>query len=80
MAFFALDTETTGLPTSRGKPTTKNLSCYDSCRMVSIAIVEFNRFGKEIDSWHAIVYPDNFRVGATHIHGITQEQAEKEGK
>tara|TARA_R110002073_G_scaffold329440_1_gene511894 strand:- start:1245 stop:2456 length:1212 start_codon:yes stop_codon:yes gene_type:complete len=48
--------------------------------MVSIAIVEFNRFGKEIDSWHAIVYPDNFRVGATHIHGITQEQAEKEGK
>ena len=80
MAFFALDTETTGIPTSRAKPTTKNLSCYDSCRMVSIAIVEFNRLGKEVDNWHAVVYPDNFKVAATHIHGITQEQAEKEGK
>jgi len=80
MSFIALDTETTGIPTSRAKPTSKNLHHYDSCRMVSIAIVEFNSLGKEVDSWHAIIYPDNFKVDATHIHGITQEQAEKEGK
>jgi len=79
MAFIALDTETTGIPTSRAKPTTKNLHHYDSCRMVSIAIVEYNCYGKEVDSWHKIIYPDNFKVDATHIHGITQEQAEKEG-
>ena len=80
MSFIALDTETTGIPTSRAKPTSKNLHHYDSCRMVSIAIVEFNSLGKEVDSWHAIIYPDNFKVDASHIHGITQEQAEKEGK
>lgn len=80
MAFIALDTETTGIPTSRAKPTTKNLHHYESCRMVSIAIVEYNGLGKEVDSWHTIIYPDNFKVNATHIHGITQEQAEKEGK
>ena len=80
MAFIALDTETTGIPTSRAKPTSKNLYHYDSCRMVSIAIVEFNSIGKEVDSWHTLIYPDSFKVGATHIHGITQEQAEKEGK
>ena len=80
MSFIALDTDTTGIPTSRAKPTPKNLHHYDSCRMVSIAIVEFNGLGKEVDSWHAIIYPDNFKVDATHIHGITQEQAEKEGK
>ncbi len=59
MAFIALDTETTGIPTSRAKPTTKNLQHYDSCRMVSIAIVEYNGLGKEVDSWLAIIYPDN---------------------
>lgn len=80
MSFIALDTETTGLPTSRAKPTSKNLHHYDSCRMVSIAIVEFNEFGKEVDSMSVIIYPDDFKVDATHIHGITQERAEKEGK
>ena len=80
MAFIALDTETTGIPTSRAKPTTKNLHHYDSCRMVSIAIVEFNSLGKEVDSWYTLIYPDNFKMDATHIHGITQEQAEKAGK
>ena len=80
MSFIALDTETTGIPTSRAKPTTKNLHHYDSCRMVSIAIVEFNGLGQEVDTWHTIIYPDNFKVDATHVHGITQEQAEKEGK
>jgi DNA polymerase III epsilon subunit-like protein len=80
MSFISIDTETTGLPTSRAKPTTKNISHYDSCRMISIAVVEFNSLGKEVDSWHAIIRPDNFKVDATHIHGITQEHAEKEGR
>ena len=79
MAYIAIDTETTGIPTSRAKPTSKNLSHYDSCRMVSIAIVEFDEFGKEVASMHNIIYPDNFKVDATHIHGITQEKAEKDG-
>tara|TARA_R110002073_G_scaffold123085_5_gene266437 strand:- start:4060 stop:5271 length:1212 start_codon:yes stop_codon:yes gene_type:complete len=48
--------------------------------MLSFAVVEFTEGGKEVDSWHTLIYPDNFKVEATHVHGITQEQSEKEGR
>jgi DNA polymerase III epsilon subunit-like protein len=79
MVYFAIDTETTGLPTSRAKPTPSNISHYDSCRMLSLAIIEYSDDHKEEGAHHFIVKPDGFEVGATHIHGITQEMAESQG-
>ena len=80
MAYFAFDTETTGLPATRAKPNAKNISAWDSCRMLSMAVVEFTADHKILATNHMIVYPDNFQVAATEIHGITEEQAKAEGK
>lgn len=80
MAYFAFDTETTGLPTTRAKPTKDNISAWDNCRMLSMAIVEFRPDHKILADHTMIVYPDNFEVGATEIHGITDEKAKAEGK
>ena len=79
MVYFALDTETTGLPTSRAKPTPGNISHYDECRMLSLAVVEFSDDHKESSAHHFLVKPDGFEVKATHVHGITQEKAEQDG-
>ncbi len=80
MSYFAFDTETTGLPTTRAKPTKDNISAWDNCRMLSMAIVEFNPDDKILATEHMLVYPDNFEVAATEIHGITEEKAKSEGK
>ena len=80
MAYFAFDTETTGLPATRARPTKDNISAWDNCRMLSMAIVEFTADHKILQKHHAIVKPDGFKVDATHIHGITEEQAFSEGK
>jgi DNA polymerase III epsilon subunit-like protein len=78
--YVAFDTETSGLPTSRArKVTLKNLSTWDSCRLLSIALVVYNDDHTENSSFHAVVKPDGFEVGATEIHGITKEFAEAEG-
>ena len=79
MVYFAIDTETTGLPTSRAKPTTSNFSQYNTCRMLSLAIVEFSDDHKEQNAHHFLVKPEDFKVEATHIHGITQEMADTQG-
>lgn len=77
--FLAFDCETSGLPKHR-KCGYKNLEAFDSCRLVSLAVVEFDAEHKEIGSWHFIVKPDGFQVKATEIHGITHEQALREGR
>ena len=77
--YFAIDTETTGLPTSRANPTPENISAYDGCRMLSFAVVEFDENHKEVSAQEFIVYPDNFEVAATEIHGITTEHAKEVG-
>lgn len=79
-AYFAFDTETTGLPLSRAKPTAQNISNWDKCRVLSLAFVEFNQDHKILAEHYTLVYPDNFEVAATEIHGITEEQAKTEGK
>lgn len=79
-AYFAFDTETTGLPISRSKPTAQNLSNWDKCRVLSLAFVEFNQDHKILAEHYVLVYPDTFEVAATEIHGITEEQAKSEGK
>lgn len=76
---IAFDTETTGLPKTRAKPTTENIQLFDECRMLSVACVIFDIDGNIIDKYHRIVMPDGFEVKATEIHGITTEKALKEG-
>jgi len=80
MSYVVFDTETTGLPKTRQPPTPDNLECWDNCRILSIAAIKYSSRGRELSRFYSIVKPDNFKVDATHIHGITEEQAENEGK
>ena len=80
MAYLAFDTETTGLPTTRAKPTKDNISSWDNCRMLSMGIVEFNSDYKILATDTMLVYPDTFEVAATEIHGITAEKAKSDGR
>lgn len=74
MRYVAFDTETTGRPLEFVSPTKYNLHNYDDARLLSIAAVAFDD-GKEVDAMYAVVCPDGFKVGATEIHGITEEEA-----
>ena len=77
--FIAFDTETTGLPKSRNaKPS--NLEAYEECRLLSVALVEFDSNFNEIGSYYKLIKPEGYPVKATEIHGITQEQADQEGE
>ena len=79
MGYFAIDTETTGLPKTRAKPSSKNIHFYDECRMLSFAIVEYSNEYEELAAHHFLIYPSDFEVKCTEIHGITEENAKKNG-
>jgi DNA polymerase III epsilon subunit-like protein len=79
MAFLAIDTETTGLP-KYNRASYTNTQAYDTCRVLSVAIVTYDDHGVIKDTFHSIIYPDNFKVAATEIHGITQEHAQEVGR
>ena len=80
MCYLAWDTETTGLPMSRQAATPENIHLFDKCRIVSLAFVMYSTKGRELSSYHAVVYPDTFQVTATEIHGITHDHALMYGK
>ena len=82
MNYIAWDTETTGLPkTYRGeKASVDNVHKFDNCRMLTLAFVKYSSRGREVGSYHGIVYPDTFEVAATHVHGITTEMAREQGQ
>lgn len=80
MCYLAWDTETTGLPMSRQTATPDNVHLFDHCRIVSLAFVMYSTKGRELRSYHAVVYPDTFQVTATEIHGITHDHALMYGK
>jgi DNA polymerase III epsilon subunit-like protein len=48
--------------------------------MLSLAFVKYTSSGREVSSQHHVVYPDNFEVKSTEIHGITPEYAMEYGK
>jgi DNA polymerase III epsilon subunit-like protein len=77
--YLAIDTETTGLPKTRAAPTKDNTRGWDTCRPLSIAIIEFENNTKISTVYH-LVYPDQFEVAATEIHGITEEDAKTNGR
>ena len=76
---IALDIETTGLPSVR-RAKFDNTRAYDTCRVLSLACVEYTPEGIEFGHTHSIVYPDTFEVAATEIHGITTEVAQMDGR
>lgn len=77
--YIAWDTETTGLPLIRTRPTLKNIHKYDTCRIVSLAAVKFSSRGREVASFHRIIKPEGYTVGATEVHGITHDYAMEHG-
>ena len=80
MCYIAWDTETTGLPMTRQTATPENIHLFDMCRIVSLAFVSYSSKGRELGSYHAVVYPDTFTVTATEIHGITHAHALAHGR
>lgn len=80
ISHYALDVETTGLPKGRGDVTSKTLANWDKCRLLSIAVIGYNKLNDEISRYHEVIKPTGFIVSATHIHGITQEYADEHGK
>lgn len=80
MSYIAWDTETTGLPMARTRATPDNIDNFKHCRMLSLALVKYTSTGREVSSYHGIVYPSDFEVKATEIHGITPEYAMAVGK
>jgi DNA polymerase-3 subunit alpha len=79
---FIFDLETTGFPERLGYnlyPPPSRISSYDSSRIVQIAYILYNS-GKIIKKFSCIIFPENFVIENSHIHGITQEKAIKEGK
>ena len=84
MQYIAFDFETSGLPTGRRniEVTHETLKNFDNCRAVSLSAARFSSKGRLIDTFDAIVKPDNFQIGekSIEVHGITQEMAERNGR
>ena len=84
MQYIAFDFETSGLPEGRRNVeiTQKTLKNFDSCRAVSLSAARFSSRGRLIDTFDAIVYPNDFQIGekSIEVHGITQDYAEKNGR
>jgi DNA polymerase III epsilon subunit-like protein len=82
--YVALDFETSGLPEGRRnvEVTSETLKNFDSCRAVSLSAARFSSKGRLLDTFDAIVQPDNFQISekSIEVHGITQEHAEKVGR
>ena len=80
MTYFVFDTETSGLPKSYARVTPKNINNYDECRMLSVAIVQYDDNHQETGHYYKLLkHGEGHHMGATHIHGITQEHLDTQG-
>lgn len=78
-----IDTETTGLPNMLGFDSYYNPSLvekYDSSRMIELGYVIYDNKQRLIKEYSSLVKPDRFTINNSEIHGITQEDAERDGK
>jgi DNA polymerase III epsilon subunit-like protein len=84
MQYIAFDFETSGLPEGRRNVeiTQETLKNFDSCRAVSLSAARFSSRGRLIDTFDAVVYPNDFLISekSIEVHGITQDYAEKNGR
>ena len=78
MQYIAFDFETSGLPEGRRNVTItpETLKNFDSCRAVSLSAARFSNNGRLVDTFDAIIYPDNFIISqdSIDIHGITKNR------
>ena len=79
---MVLDTETSGLPTRSGSsfcgPPTQT-SLYDSARLIELAYILIDSKTKEEIRRESFLVKPTFPITNSHIHGITQELAERDG-
>jgi DNA polymerase III epsilon subunit-like protein len=83
--YIVFDTETTGLPGIKHGETvnkfiktpdaTKFLKQYDTARLLQLSWAVYNETGKIIKMENHLIKPNGYKVGATHIHGITENMA-----
>ncbi len=80
-----IDTETSGLPLFQGTgkrkyPDYKDLSKYDTCRIVSICWITCHN-DRIIEQAYYVIKPTDFIISkeSENIHKISQEEAEKTG-
>lgn len=80
--YMVLDTETTGLPqqvrtTSTHDDNETLLRAYDTARILQLCWCCYDIDGRLIKVNNYYIKPNGYEVGATHIHGITKEIAER---
>ena len=82
MQYIAFDFETSGLPKGRKPVTQETLGQYDTCRAVSLSAARFSSRGRLVDTFDAMVYPEDFEIspGSVAIHGITEDMAKSNGR
>tara|TARA_B110000208_G_C11771430_1_gene430422 strand:+ start:73 stop:645 length:573 start_codon:yes stop_codon:yes gene_type:complete len=76
------DTETTGLPKRKSFDQyhdPKKLKYYDSSRVIEIGYIIYNENGEKIKENCFLIKPNNFKIENTHIHGISQIDADLNG-
>lgn len=76
--YLFFDTETTGIPADHNAPASNTRNWP---RLVQIAWLMVDEFGKELRSAEFIIRPDGFTIpaGAANVHGITTEIASRAG-
>ena len=77
------DTETTGLPKRKSfneYHDPKKLKYYDSSRVIEIGYIIYNSEGEKIKENCFLIKPNNFKIENTYIHGISQIDADLNGK
>jgi len=76
--YLFFDVETTGLPKNWNAPVSE---LENWPRIVQLAWLEYDLNGNELSRYNNIVKPNGFTIPdeATKIHGITTEQAKKDG-
>ena len=82
MNILVIDTETTGLPNRPSFNKYYNpMICkhYDSSRIIEIGYIIYNEQGQKIKENSFLIKPDNFIIENTHIHGISQIDANTNG-
>jgi len=80
MTTLFLDIETTGIPfcTFGRFPDYANLSKYENARAVQISWIVM-KDNKILQDTNCIIKPNGFDISNSHIHGISQARALKEG-
>jgi len=83
MLICCIDTETTGIPKRKGGfddyPHYSETSGYDSSRVIEIGYIICNSYGRILKKVSHLIKPINITINNSQIHGITQENAEKNG-